>query len=92
MIDPTRPSPWFVALLCAALGACGGGSGTTPTPVPSNTPLPCTQQVLVQAQGGVGPETVGAATFTVGVAGRVDVTVDWTSRAAPSVCTSSRWR
>ena len=46
--------------------------------MPSNTPLPCTQQVLVQAQGGIGPETVGAATFTVGVAGRVDVTVDWT--------------
>jgi hypothetical protein len=78
MVSPRRRSPWFAAALCTVLGACGGGSGTTPTPLPSNTPQPCTQSVLLQVQGGVSPVSVGAAPFTITVPGRVDVTVDWT--------------
>jgi hypothetical protein len=77
MVRRERRSTWLAAALCAALGGCGGGS-TAPTPVASSTPTPCTQSVLQQVQGGLGPQSVGAAPFTVGVPGRVDLTVDWT--------------
>jgi hypothetical protein len=61
-----------------ALGACGGGSSSTPTPLPSSTPNPCVQSVDAQAQGPIGAMSVGAVPFTTLAAGRVDVTVDWT--------------
>ncbi len=69
---------WAAVPLCAALGGCGGGGGTTPTPVASSTPVPCTQTVLGQAQGSLPGQLVGIIPFTTAVAGRVDVTVDWT--------------
>jgi hypothetical protein len=77
MVRREHGSRWVAAAMCAALSGCGGGGSTTPTPVASNTPTPCTQSVLQQVQGAIGPESVGAAPFTVGVPGRVDVTVDW---------------
>ena len=78
MRRPRRRSPWVTAILCAALGGCGGGSNTAPTPVASNTPNPCSQSLEVQAQGPLSAMSVGAAPFTTLAAGGVDVTVDWT--------------
>jgi hypothetical protein len=69
-------------VLCAVFAACGGGGSTTPTPVASNTPRPCTHNVLAQGQGPLPGESLGAVAFTTLAAGRIDVTVDWTDAAS----------
>ena len=73
-----RRTTWLAgSVLLASLGGCGGG-GTTPTPVISATPTPCTQSIVGSATGSLPAESVGGIGFTTPVAGRADVTVDWT--------------
>jgi hypothetical protein len=73
----------------AALVGCGGG-GSSPSPVTTTT-APPTRSLVVQGQWtltdsdtairNIGIPDIAGVPFTLGAAGTVDVTVDWTFRS-----------
>jgi len=69
-------------LLAACLPACGGGGGSvTAPPVPSASPAPVTTLIEEGTINGLAENRVVWGNFQSAWAGRLEVTVDWTSPA-----------
>jgi hypothetical protein len=88
MTTMRRVTAWLsAAALAVVLGCCGGSSTpTTPTatptptpaPTPTPTPLPANTIVVIHGSGASAPAGyIAWVPFTIGIAGDLDVTVDW---------------
>ena len=80
----------FAVLLVVGLGACGGGSSSpsapsaTPVPTPTRTLVGQGQFQLTDSASAIrqlGTPDLAVQVFTLGAAGTVDVSVDWTFRS-----------
>jgi hypothetical protein len=69
----------LVALVLVAMAAgCGGGGTPASSSTPAPTPTPCSQAVIASNHGSLPSRTVALDPFSVALAGRLDITVDWT--------------